>query len=143
MPYKGNGNDGPCSTKELDHPADVNLLLVREAPVTNRAVTGVLKRAMDRRLDRLKGPRVVKGEFRRLQRAVDRRFDRLERTTVNKAELERAIASLRTNLRGEIVTSAVETRRYVDATADRLGRLRDDIAASAVIVVLVRQPMRL
>ena len=95
-------------------------------------------------IDRLKRTRVDKGEFRRLQRAVDRRFDCLERTTVNKAELERAIASLRTNLRGEIVTSAVETRRYVDATADRLGsRLRDDIAASAVIVVLVRQPMRL
>ena len=87
-------------------------------------------------IDRLKRTRVDKGEFRRLQRAVDRRFDCLERTTVNKAELERAIASLRTNLCGEIVTSAVETRRYVDATGV------DPVAAlehSQVLVALAAQ----
>jgi len=67
-----------------------------------------------------------------LKRAMDRRFDRLERTKVDKVEFRRAITRLRTGLRGEIVTSAAETRRYVDATGDHLRRgLRDEIASSA------------
>src|SRR5881397_2884824 len=67
-----------------------------------------------------------------LKRAMDRRFDRLERTKVDKAEFRRAITGLRTGLRGEIVASAAETRRYVDATGDSLrSSLRDEIASSA------------
>jgi len=63
-----------------------------------------------------------------LKRAMDRRFDRVERTKVDKVEFRRAI----TRLRGEIVTSAAETRRYVDATGDSLrSSLRDEIASSA------------
>ena len=50
-----------------------------------------------------------------LKRAMDRRFDRLERTKVDKGEFGKAITGLRTGLRGEIVTSAAETRRSVDA----------------------------
>ena len=70
-----------------------------------------------------------------LKRAMDRRFDRLERTKVDKAEFRRAITRLRTGLHGlhgEIVTSAAETRRYVDASCDSLrSSLRDEIASSA------------
>ena len=46
-----------------------------------------LKRAMDRRFDRLERSKVGKAEFRKLQRAMDRRFDRLERTKADKVEL--------------------------------------------------------
>jgi hypothetical protein len=84
--------------------------------------TSDLKRAMDRRFDR------VDQRFERM----DRRLDRLERTKVDKTEFRKAIADLRTGLRREIAMSAARTRRYADATADRLGRsLREEIAASA------------
>jgi hypothetical protein len=82
-----------------------------------------------------------------LKRAMDRRFDRLERTSVDRTEFREAMANLRagvrndiaaaadrltSSLRGEIGASAVETRRYVDATSDRLAvSLRDEITASA------------
>ncbi len=46
-----------------------------------------LKRAMDRRFDRLERSKAGKAEFRKLQRAMDRRFDRLERTKADKVEL--------------------------------------------------------
>ena len=46
-----------------------------------------LKRAMDRRFDRLERTKVDKVEFRRVQRAIDRRFDRLDRTKAGKTEL--------------------------------------------------------
>ena len=59
-----------------------------------------------------------------LKRAMDRRFDRLERTKVDKLEFRRAITSLRTGLRGEIATSATETRRHFDVVAEAI---RDDI----------------
>ena len=100
-----------------------------------------LHRAMGRRFDRLERGKADKAEIRRLQHEMKRRFDRLERTMVDKAVLERAIAS-----------SAAETCRYVDATADSLGSsLGNDIASSAaetrrhfdVVAEATRAEMRL
>ena len=62
---------------------------------------------------------------------MDRRFDRLERTKVDKLEFRRAITSLRTGLRGEIATSAAETRRHFDVVAEAI---RDDIRILAEAV---------
>jgi hypothetical protein len=56
-----------------------------------RMTTSGLKRAMDRRFDRLERTKVDKVEFRRLRRAIDR----LERTKVDKAEFRKAITRLR------------------------------------------------
>ena len=91
-----------------------------------------LKRAMDRRFDRLERTKVDKLEFRRAITGLRTELKRVERTKVDKAEFRRAITRLRTGLRGEIVASAAETRRYVDATGDYLrSSLRDEIASSA------------
>ena len=88
--------------------------------------TSQVKRAMDRRFDRL-------------ERATNRRFDQLERTKVDKTEFRKAITDLRSGLRGEmrreIAASAAETRRCIDATAAETRRhfdvvgeaLRDEI----------------
>ena len=97
-----------------------------------RMTISELKRAMDRRFDRVERTKVDKLEFRRaitglrteLKQAMERRFDRLERTKVDKLEFRRAITSLRTGLRGEIATSAAETRRHFDVVAEAI---RDDI----------------
>src|SRR5437667_5730644 len=77
--------------------------------------TSELKRAMDRRFER------VERRFEQLERAMDRRFERLDRTKVDKAEFRKTIE----RLRGEIAASAAKTREYMDR------RLRDEIAASA------------
>lgn len=91
-----------------------------------------LKRAMDRRFDRLERTKVDKLEFRRAITGLRTELKRVERTKVDKAEFRRAITRLRTGLRGEIVASAAETRRYVDASCDSLrSSLRDEIASSA------------
>jgi hypothetical protein len=91
-----------------------------------------LKRAMDRRFDRLERTKVDKAEFRRAITTLRTDLKRVERTKVDKAEFRRAITRLRTELHGEIVTSAAETRRYMDATGDHLRlSLRDEIASSA------------
>ena len=97
-----------------------------------------LKRAMDRRFDRLERTKVDKLEFRRAITGLRTELKRVERTKVDKAEFRRAITGLRTGLHGlhglhgEIATSAAETRRYVDASCDSLrSSLRDEIASSA------------
>jgi hypothetical protein len=75
-----------------------------------------------------------------LKRAMDRRFDRLERNKVDKTEFRRAIidlrrglgAEMRAEMRRELLASGVETRRYVNAALERFVRLlRSEIAASA------------
>jgi hypothetical protein len=90
--------------------------------------TSELKRAMDRRFDRLE--RATNRRFDRFERMTDRRFDRLERTKVDKAEFRKAIA----DLRSEITASAAETRRYFEVVADdMMSRIRvygDGIAAA-------------
>jgi len=97
-----------------------------------RMTISELKRAMDRRFDRLERTKVDKLEFRRAITGLRTELKRVERTKVDKAEFRRAITGLRTGLRGEIVASAAETRRYVDATGDSLrSSLRDEIASSA------------
>jgi len=100
-----------------------------------RMTISELKRAMDRRFDRLERTKVDKLEFRRAITGLRTGLKRVERTKVDKAEFRRAITGLRTGLHGlhgEIVTSAAETRRYVDASCDSLrSSLRDEIASSA------------
>ena len=108
-----------------------------------RMTISELKQAMDRRFDRLERTKVDKLEFRRAITGLRTELKRVERTKVDKAEFRRAITGLRTELRtelrtglhglhGEIVTSAAETRRYVDASCDSLrSSLRDEIASSA------------
>ena len=83
-----------------------------------------LKRAMDRRFDRLERTKVDKVEFRRAITGLRTELKRVERTKVDKAEFRRAITRLRTGLRGEIATSAAETRRHFDVVAEAI---RDDI----------------
>ena len=100
-----------------------------------RMTISELKRAMDRRFDRLERTKVDKLEFRRAITGLRTGLKRVERTKVDKAEFRRAITGLRTGLHGlhgEIVTSAAETRRHVDASCDSLrSSLRDEIASSA------------
>ena len=100
-----------------------------------RMTISELKRAMDRRFDRLERTKVDKLEFRRAITGLRTELKRVERTKVDKAEFRRAITRLRTGLHGlhgEIVASAAETRRYVDASCDSLrSSLRDEIASSA------------
>ena len=101
-------------------------------PPRRRMTISELKRAMDRRFDRLERTKVDKSEFRRAIASLRTGLKRVERTKVDKAEFRRAITGLRTGLRGEIVTSAAETRRCVAASCDSLrSSLRDEIASSA------------
>jgi hypothetical protein len=117
--------------------------MIRRSP--RRMTISELKRAMDRRFDRLERTKAGKAEFRKLQRAMDRRFERLERTKVGKSEFRRVITELKRAMgrrfdrlerttvdKTALARSAAETRRYVDASAESLRTsLRNDIADSA------------
>jgi hypothetical protein len=108
-----------------------------------------LKRALDRRFDRLERSKVDKAEFRRFQRALNRRLLRMERTKVDKAEFRTALARLRAQTRQDMdavgarlrdeLASADQTLAHVKANLQPLvnsmrgeiNRLRVEIAASA------------
>lgn len=66
-----------------------------------------------------------------LKKSIDRRFDKLDRRKADKSdliglgmELRAEMSALRTELRGEIVRAAEETRRHMDVITESL---RDDL----------------
>src|SRR6266568_3461119 len=81
---KGPANRGPSSVRGR-----------RMRPPRFETVTiSELKRAMDRRFDRLERTKVDKAEFRRAITRLRTGLKRVERTKVDKAEFRRAITGL-------------------------------------------------
>jgi len=79
----------PQNQRRFDSPWHGTVFALDDAMIRSRKQMTIseLKRAMDRRFDRLERTKAGKAEFRKLQRAMDRRFDRLERTKADKVEL--------------------------------------------------------
>jgi hypothetical protein len=128
----------PQNQRRFDSPWQGTVFARDDAMIRSRKQMTIseLKRAMDRRFDRLERSKVGKAEFRKLQRAMDRRFDRLERTKADKVELhtlqramERRFDAMEQRFDGlertmvdknELASSAAETRRHFDVVAESI-----------------------
>jgi hypothetical protein len=135
----------PQNQRRFDSPWHGTVFARDDAMIRSRKQMTIseLKRAMDRRFDRLERSKVGEAEFRKLQRAMDRRFDRLERTKANKVELhnlqramERRFDAMEQRFGGlehrfdrlertmvdkdELASSAAETRRHFDVVAESI-----------------------